>query len=73
MSVEESRSEVLSTTGSPGKRRKIEQHQAQVDMAQLELELAYCDGGTYKKTDTRPESVLYENDEGNCSRNCMAV
>ena len=73
MSVEESRSEVSSATGSPGKRRKIEQHQAQVDMAQLELELAYCDGGTYKKTDTRPESVLYENDEGNCSRNFMAV
>jgi len=34
----------------------------------LELELAYWDGGTYKKTDTRPESVLYENDEVYCTK-----
>jgi len=49
---------------SPGKRRKIEQHQAQIDMAQLELELAYCDGGEHKEANTRPEAVLYENEEG---------
>lgn len=53
-----------SAMASPGKRRKIEQHQAQIDMAQLELELAYCDGGEHKEANTRPEAVLYENEEG---------
>lgn len=61
---EDSRSESSSATASPGKRRKIEQHPAQIHMAQLDLELAYCDGGKYKKTNTKPESVLNENDEG---------
>ncbi|KAF8428682.1 hypothetical protein EV426DRAFT_571298 [Tirmania nivea] len=55
--------ESSSATASPGKRRKIEQHQAQIDMAQLELELAYCDGGKHKEANTRPEAVLYENEE----------
>ena len=57
-------SESSSATASPGKRRKIEQYQAQIDMAQLELELAYCDGGEHREANTRPEVVLYENEEG---------
>ena len=61
---EDIESESSSATASPGKRRKIEQHQAQIDMAQLELELAYCDGGKHKEAHTRPDAVLYENEEG---------
>ncbi|KAF8463590.1 hypothetical protein BDZ91DRAFT_850024 [Kalaharituber pfeilii] len=58
-----------SATASPGKRRKLEQYPAQIEMAPLELELAYCDGGKYKTTtDTRPESVLYENEDVYCTR-----
>ena len=62
--AEDIESESSSATASPGKRRKIEQHQAQIDMAQLELELAYCDGGKHEEANTRPEAVLYENEEG---------
>lgn len=56
--------QTTTASASPVKRRKIEQHHAQVEMAQLDLELAYCDGGKYKETSTRPESVLYQNDDG---------
>lgn len=64
---EELRSENPPVAASPGKRRKIEQHQAQIEMAQLELELAFCDGGKHKATNTRPESVLYENSDVYCT------
>ncbi|RPB26771.1 hypothetical protein L211DRAFT_652205 [Terfezia boudieri ATCC MYA-4762] len=37
-------------------------------MAQLELELAYCDGGKHKEANTRPEAVLYENEEVYCTK-----
>ena len=60
----ETGSQSTSATPSPGKRRKIEHYHAQIEMAPLELELAYCDGGRWKETNVRPESVLYENDEG---------
>lgn len=65
---EDIESESSSATASPGKRRKIEQHQAQIYMAQLELELAYCDGGKHKEANTRPEAVLYENEEVYCTK-----